>query len=160
MEAAQARRDHPERPFVHVEDPAPGDAARIDVERVLPVHVVVDHRGQQVVGRANRMEVAGKMQVDVRHRNHLRETTAGSATLHAETGPEARFAQADDRILANSVQAVTQADGCRCLAFTRRRWRNGGHKDELAVAPVIERIEKIVADLGLVVAIGNDVVGF
>jgi hypothetical protein len=48
--------------------------------------VVVDQRGEQVVGDADRVEVAGEVEVDVRHRHHLRESSARRAALHPEHG--------------------------------------------------------------------------
>ena len=82
------------RPVVHVERALPGDAPRVDAELVAPIDVVVDQRRQQVVRGADRVEVAGEMQVDVLHRHHLGVTAAGSAAFHAERGVERRLAQA------------------------------------------------------------------
>ena len=49
--AAEADDDVAQRAVVHVDDAPPGDAPRIDAERVAVVDVVVEHRGQQVVRR-------------------------------------------------------------------------------------------------------------
>ena len=49
-DAAERGDDLAQRPVVHVHDAAPGDAAGVDAELVAPVDVVVDQRGQQVVG--------------------------------------------------------------------------------------------------------------
>ena len=48
-DAAEADDRFAQRPVVHVERAPPGDAARIDVERVAPIDVIVDHRRQQIV---------------------------------------------------------------------------------------------------------------
>jgi hypothetical protein len=45
----RASDDLAQRAVVHVQHAAPGDAPLIDAERVAPVDVVVDQRGQQVV---------------------------------------------------------------------------------------------------------------
>src|SRR3990170_896455 len=85
---------------------APGDAADIDVERIAPIDMVVDHRREQIVGGADGMEIAGEMEVDVLHGHDLRVAAAGGAPLDAETGPKARLAHADERLLAEMVQRV------------------------------------------------------
>ena len=122
-----------QRAVVHVEAAAPGDAARVDAELVAPIDVVVDHRGQQIVGGADGVEIAGEMQVDLVHRHDLRIAAAGRAALHAEAGAQARLAQADHRLLADAVQRVAQADGGGGLAFAGRRRVDRGDQDELAV---------------------------
>ena len=51
------------RPVVHVQGPLPEDAGRVEVE-VAEVQPVVDRRGEQVVRRGDRVEVAGELEVD------------------------------------------------------------------------------------------------
>ena len=90
-------------------DALPGDAADVDVERVAVVHVVVDQRGEQVVGGGDGREVAGEVQVDVGHRHDLAVAAAGRAALHAEDRAHRRLAQAGDARLAQPVQRVGEA---------------------------------------------------
>ena len=123
-------------------------------ELVAPVDVVVDQRGQQVVGGADGVEVAGEVEVDVLHRHDLGIAAAGGAALDAEAGPEARLAQADDRLLADGVEAVAQADRGRGLALAGRGRGDGGDQDQLAVGPLRLAVDEIERDLGLVAAIG------
>src|SRR5690606_32636725 len=68
--------DLAQRAVVHVEHAAPGHPARVDLERVAPVDVVVDHRAEQVVRAGDRVEVAGEVEVDVLHRHDLGIATA------------------------------------------------------------------------------------
>ena len=96
------------------------DPPRVEAERVAPVEVVVDHRGEQVVGRGDRVEVAGEVEIDLLHRRHLRPAAAGGASLHAEARPKARLAQADHRPPAQRVQRVAETDGGGRLALARR----------------------------------------
>ena len=56
----------------------------VDAERVAVMEVVVEHRGEQVVRRRDRVEVAGEVEVDLVHRDHLRVAAARRAALHAE----------------------------------------------------------------------------
>ena len=152
--AAERDDDVAQRAVVHVHHPLPGDAADVEAELVAVVDVVVDHRGEQVVGEPDRIEVAGEVQVDVLHRHHLRVAAAGRAALHAEHRPERRLAQADDRLLADAVERVAQADRGGRLAFARGRRADRRDQDQLAVRPVGQRVDVVERDLGLVVAVG------
>ena len=131
--AAERTDDVAQRAVVHVDDALPLDAPDVDVELVAVMDVVVDHRGEQVVGERDGREVAGEVEVDVLHRHDLRVAAAGGAALHAEHRPETRLAQADDRLLADPVQRVAQPDGRRRLALARRRRADRGDEDQLAV---------------------------
>ena len=55
---AQADRDLAQRPVVHVQGPPPADPQGVDVVRVSVEDRRVQHRRQQVVGRADRVDVA------------------------------------------------------------------------------------------------------
>ena len=157
---AAERGDHgAERAVVHVHDAAPADAARVDAGRVAPVDVVVHHGRQQVVGGADGVEVAGEVEVDVLHRHHLGVAAAGGAALDAEAGAEARLAQRHDGLLADQVEAVAEADGGGGLALARRRRRDRRNQDQLAVRAPLQRADVVEGDLGLVVAVGDQVLG-
>ena len=60
------------------------DRDGVDAERVAVVDVVVDERRRQVVGAADRVDVAGQVEVEVLHRDHLAVAAAGGAALDAE----------------------------------------------------------------------------
>ncbi len=79
------------------------------------------------------MEVAVEMQVDLIHRHDLGVAATGRSALHAETGAEAGFAQADRGALADAVEAVAEADGGGGLAFARRGWVDAGDQDQSAI---------------------------
>ena len=64
---------------------------------VAVVDVVVQHRGQQVVGQLDGVEVAGEVEVDVLHRHHLGVAAAGRTAFHAEARAQRRLAQAHAR---------------------------------------------------------------
>ena len=140
---------------VHVHAALPSDAAGINVQRVALLDRVVDHGGQQVVGRADGVDVAGEVEIDVLHGYDLRIAAAGRAALNAEHRAEGRLAQAEHRFLAEGVHRVRQTNARRRLALARRRGADGGHQDELAFRFVA--FGELVVDLGLVVAVGDDV---
>ena len=155
--AAERGGNVAQRAIVHVDHTLPGDAANVDVEFIAVVDVVVDHRGQQVVGKRDGREVTGEVQVDVFHRHHLRVAAAGRAALDTEHRAERRFAQADHRLLADTVKGIAQAHGRRRLAFTGRRRADGGNEDQLAVRPILDRLQVFERQLGLEVAVGHQV---
>ena len=93
--AAHADDDVAQGPVVHVHDALPDDAAHVDAQGIALVDVIIDGCGQEVVGSRNGMHVAGKMQVDVFHRQDLGVTTAGSTAFDAEYRTQGRFAQSD-----------------------------------------------------------------
>ena len=157
-DAAQRIGDLTKGAIVHVHDAAPGNAARVEAEFVAPVDVVVDQGREQIVRRTDGVEVTGEMEVDVFHRHDLGVTAAGSATLHAEAGPEARLAQADDRLLADLVETVAEADRGRGLAFAGRGRVDRRHQDQLAVLLALQRLDVIHRDLGLGMAEGQQMV--
>ena len=156
-DAAERAHDLAQRAVVHVHHAAPHDAAAVDAERVAPVDVVVDQRREQIVRRRDGVEVAGEMQVDVLHRDHLRVAAACRATLHAEAGAERGLAQRAHRLLADVVERIGEADRRGRLAFAGRRRRDRRHQDQLAVRLVLERLDEVHRHLGLVVAVGFEV---
>ncbi len=157
-DTTQAGGDLAQGAVVHVHHTAPDDAADVDIQFIAPIDVVVDHRRQQVVGRGDRVEVTGEVQVHVLHRHDLRIAATGSATLHAEAWPERGFANADRRLLADGIQPVTQTDGRGRLALAGGGRVDRGDKDQLAVGAVLHAVDQALADLGLVVAVRQQIV--
>ena len=157
--AAQRHGDVAQRAVVHVHHALPRDAPHVDAERVAVVDVIVEERGEQVVGDADRVKVAGEVQVDVFHRHHLRIAAARGAALHAEDRTERRLAQADRRLLADLVQAVAEPHRGRRLALARRRRADRRHQDELAVRSSFEPLDPVERDLRLGAAIGHERIG-
>ena len=96
--------------------------------------MVVQHSGQQVIGRADGVEIAGKMEVDVLHGHHLRIAAAGCTALYAEHGAEGGLPQAEQGVLAQLCHSVGQTDTGGSLALTGGGGVDGGNKDQLALA--------------------------
>ena len=82
--------------------------------------VRVDHRREQVVGRADRVDVAGEVEVHVLHGHDLRVAGAGRAALDPEHRPERRLAQAEHGPLAELAEALGERHRRRRLALARR----------------------------------------
>ena len=153
--AAEAVHDEAELAVVHVHAALPRDAAGVDVQGVALLDAVVDHSCQQVVGRADGVEVAGEVEVDVLHGHHLRVAAAGCAALDAEHGAEGGFAEAEHGLFAQSIHGVGQTHAGGGLALARRGGADSRHKDHLALLGRL--VDQAVVDLGLVAAIGDHV---
>jgi hypothetical protein len=83
------------------------------------VEGLVDHRGEQVVRRGDRVEVAGEMQVDPFRRLDRRRAAADGASLDAEAWPQRWLAQRQYRRLAELGQSLSKPDGGGRLALAR-----------------------------------------
>ena len=118
--------------------------------------MVVEHRGKQVVRRTYRVKVAGKVEIDVLHGNHLRISAAGGSALDSKNRAEARLAQGDRDILAYPAQSVCEAYRRRGLALARGRGGYGGDENQLSVFPLRLR-EQGQVYLRLVVSVLLDV---
>ena len=96
--------------------------------------VVIYHRGQQIVRRADGMDIAGEVQIYILHRNYLRIASAARSALYAEHGAKRRLAQCSGRIFADLPQAVGKADGGCGLALACRSRRYGRYRTSLPSA--------------------------
>ena len=144
---AHADRDAAQRAVVHVERAPPADAQLVDLVQVAVQDRRVEHRREQVVGGADRVDVAGEVEVEVLHRHDLGHAAAGGAALDAEHGPERRLAQAGDRPLADVAEALREPDERRRLALARLRRRHARDADQLAVGPVRQPVDHAEPDL-------------
>ena len=70
--AAEADGDVAQRAVVDVDAAPPADRERVDPELVAVQEVRLEHRGEEVVRGADRVDVAGEVEVHVLHRDDLR----------------------------------------------------------------------------------------
>jgi hypothetical protein len=152
--AAERLRDVAQSAVVHVEHAPPHDPPHVDIERVAPMQMVVDHRCEQIVRRGDRVEIAGEMEVDVLHRHDLRIAAPGRTALGAETGSERGFAKRQHRLPPGPVERIGEANRGGRLAFARRGRVDRGDEDQFAGLRRRRKARQI--DLRLVVAIGLD----
>ena len=139
---------------VHVDDALPGDALNVNAELVALLNMVIEHSGQQVVGSADSVEVAGKVQVDVLHGDDLGPTATGGTALDAKDRAERRLAQGHGALDTATTQAVGQTNGRGGLTLARRRGVDGGHEDKLGLV-ISWLVEQGIVDLCLVKAVRN-----
>ncbi len=109
--AAEAENDVPERPLVHVHHAAEHDPLGVQIEGVSLLQVVVQHGGQEIVGRAHGVNVPREVKVDLFHGQHLGIAASGGTSLDAETGTERGLPQTDHRLFPQFHQCLGEADG-------------------------------------------------
>ena len=124
--------------------------------RIPLLQRVVEHRREQRVRARDRVEVAGEMEVDVLHRNHLRISAARRAALHAEHRPQTRLAHAQHRVRSHAPQRLRQADAHGALALAGRRRTDRRDQHEPSLHRARRNLER---DLRLVLAVQVEVVG-
>ncbi len=156
---AEPERDLAQRPVVHVHGALPGDPQGVDVVRVAVQHRGVQQRRQQVVGGADRVDVAGEVEVEVLHRHHLGEAAAGGPALDPEHRPQRGLAQAEDGVAADIAHALGQRHRGRRLPLPRLGRGHPGDADELRVGPIGEALDRIQGDLRLEPPVGLDLLG-
>ena len=154
--AAKPVHNVPQLPVVHVNAALPCDLLRVDPEGVPLLYVVVEHRREQVVRRADGVKIAGKVEVYILHRDDLGIPAAGRAALDAEHRSERRLAQRGHGVFSAAPQRVRETDGCRGLALARGRRRDGRNENELSVRRGGLFAQQVKGDLRLVFAVRLD----
>ena len=87
LHAAQADEDLAQGAVVQVDHPPQHDPPRVDAQFVAVLQVVVQHRGQQVVGLLDGVHVADEVQVDVLGRHDLARPAPVPPPLMPKYGP-------------------------------------------------------------------------
>ena len=126
----------------------------INAQGVALLNVVIHHGAQQVVGRGDGVQVAGKVQVDALHGHHLGIAAARRAALHAKHRAQRRLAQGQHGVFADAAHAVGQGDGHGGFALTRRGGVDGRDQHQLCALRQI-RICALV-DLGYITSVGRN----
>ena len=152
---AQAGDDVAQATVVYVQDALPLDFLQTETSMAILIKMVVEQRGNHVVRRGNGVEIAREVEVDVLHWEDLCVSAARSATLHAETRAEGRFAKDRDRLLPDFVQTEGETDGDGSLTDARLGGRDGGNEDEVVLADAL-LVDEVERDFGDVAAVVED----
>ena len=104
------------------------------------------------------MEVTGEMQVHLFHRDDLRIAAPRGPAFHAEVRTKRRLADTDGGILADAVQPVAQTNGGGRLALARGGGVDRGDEDQLAIGTVLHRVDELLRNLRLVMAVGQQII--
>ena len=105
--ATQANYDITQLAVVHIYNALPHNAARVNIQSIALLDMVVQHSTQQHMSTGNSVEVTRKVQVDVLHGHNLGITAASCATLNAHAGAQGGLAQSHDNLFADFVQALS-----------------------------------------------------
>ena len=151
--AAQAADDAAQLTVVHVYAAFPGDAPHVDSKLIALLDMVVQHGGQQVVGRADGVKVSCKMEVDILHGDHLGISAPGRAAFDAENRAQTGLPQSDHGVLSQAAHAVGQSHGGGGLALTCGRRVDGGDQYQLAVGRSGTVGKQLQVDFGFVFAV-------
>src|SRR5207245_9081891 len=91
------------------------------------------------------------------HRPHLRSAPAGGPPLRAEHGAEGRLPDCDDRLRAEPVEGLAEADRRESLPFSIAGRSRARHQHELALAGLPRPVDRVEADLRDVIALEAEV---
>src|SRR5690242_15777580 len=108
---------------------------RLEAALVAVLDMRFNQRSKQVVRRANRMEIAGEVQIEVDGRRGLRLSSTGASTLHPEHGPKRRLSDADCSLRSEPTEPISEPYRSNRLAFTRRGRGDRSDDDQFAVLP-------------------------
>jgi hypothetical protein len=120
----------------------------IEIESVAEEEMRGEHGGEQVVRGGDGVEVAVEVKIDLLARLHLGQAAAGRAALHAENRTQRWLAGGDDRLLADALQPLRQADGNHGFAFAGGGRGGGCDQDQFATYGKCRVVEQIQLDLG------------
>ena len=118
--------------------------------------MVVKHSGKKIVCRADCVEVACKMEINILHRNDLSISAACRASLDTENRAKRRLTKSDHYILADTAQTVGKTDCCCCFTFACRCRCNSSNEDELAFL-LLGFVKKSIVNLCLISAVLLDI---
>ena len=94
------------------------------------IEIVVQEGTNRVMSRSDGMEIAGEVQVDFLHRQHLGIATACSTALHAKAGAERWLTQGYGSLLAYLIQAHSQTYTDGGLTNTHLRRTDGCNQNQ------------------------------
>ena len=138
---------------VHIDTAQYKHALWVDIKLVALVDVIVYHRAEEVVRGGQRVHIAGEMQIDILHRNHLRISAAGGAALYAENRPHRRLAKRRNTALPQLCERLAETDGNSRLALARGSRVYRRNKYQLAVRTGGGLREKLLRELRFVFAV-------
>ena len=114
-------------------------------------HARVERCRTQVVGSGDGVDVACQVQVEVLHRDDLRVSAAGGAALDAERRSLGRLPNGRHHPLTQvRTECLRKSNGRGRLAFAKRRGRDRGYVDVLAIWALLQTIQDLQFHLGLV----------
>src|SRR5207244_6994674 len=103
------------------------------------------------------VDVAFEVEVALLHRQDLRSPPAGGPPFRAEHGAEGRLPDCDDRLRAEPVEGLAEADRRESLPFSIAGRRRARHQHELALATLPRPVDRATAAIRDVTAVAEQV---
>jgi hypothetical protein len=151
---SKATDDVAQRPVVDVEHSPPGHLVLVDAELVALVDVVVDHGGEQIVRRGDRVRVPREVKVQQLHRHDLAVAATGGAALDAEGGAHGGLPDRHRGLPADMGEGLAEADRGGGLALAEGSRRDRRHDHIARRGTVGQRLDRLQSDLRHPLAIG------
>jgi len=171
IQVSQTANDVTERAVIHVHHAVPGDAVGVNIELAQPnfleigfapaalvVNARINRCRAEIVCGADRMNVAGQVQVEVLHRHNLAITAASCPTLDPKCRSHRRLAYGSNRFVAQGTQRLRQTNRRRGFALTKRCRRNRRHIDVFGVRALCQALTDIQMDFSLKLAVEFQVI--
>ena len=155
--------------IVDVDDTFPCDRCRIDVEppememskpgvveSFFVVDPTIDSGGEQIMGGAHGVNVAGKVEIELVHGYDLGIATTSATSLHAEGGSLRWLTDRRYRAFADVGEGLSEADSGHRLAFAQLGGRHGGDDHVSRLASAADPVQYIEMDLRFVPSVQID----
>ena len=131
----------------------PDNLSGINTEGVSLLNMIVQQCSKQIVCGSDRMEVTGKVKVQILHGNDLGHTAARSSSLYAKAGTERRLSQGNDCLLAEFAECLSETDTRGRLALSRRGRVDCSNQNQLTIRPVLHTVNEFVGNLSLILSV-------
>ena len=118
---------------VHIYASFPCDLTWVNVQVIALEDMVVDHCCKKVVCRTDRMEVTGKVKVDILHRNYLCITAACCTTFYTEYRSEGWLTKSYHYFFAHFLHCICKTNGCCCFSLSCRCRVDSCYEDQLTI---------------------------
>ncbi len=112
--------------------------------------MIIDKSRQEIVTGRYGMGVAGEMEIDVFHRDHLRMASASSTSLESKHGSQGRLSKRHHGAVPEPTQPHREPNGCRCFSLSQRGWVDCGNQDIPAFGLPLKPIQCSEGDLPFV----------
>ena len=150
--AAEAVGDEAELTVIHINATLPSNSTGVDIKSITLIDMIIKHCSQQVISRADGVEVACKVKVNILHRNYLCVSAACRAALNAENGAKRRLAESNYNVLTDLTETVCKTDGGGSLTLARRGGGDCSYENKLTVFS-FALVEKRVVNFRLVISV-------
>ena len=141
---SKTNHDISQHPVVHIQTAFPYNLSGIDSEGISLLDMIVQHRCQQVIGGSDRMEVSGKVEIQILHGNNLGVSASGCPSFDPKAGAERRLAQRDQGLLPHLCHRFSKSDCRSRLSLSCGGRVDRCHKDELSVFVVFDLIPQFI----------------